>query len=110
MPENLPDTNVGNIEYIRKQDAVEALDGKIIVTGHENADAVLRYIKDISNKIKSLEPADVVPVVRCKDCKHVRKWRSEESAKKFGQVYECALGVLACPDPNDFCSYGERKE
>lgn len=48
-------------------------------------------------------------IVRCKDCKHVRKWRSEESAKKFGQVYECALGVLACPDPNDFCSYGVRK-
>ena len=50
-------------EYIRKQDAVEALDGKIIVTGHENADAVLQYMKDITNKIKSLEPADVVPVV-----------------------------------------------
>lgn len=50
-----------------------------------------------------------VIIVRCKDCKHVRKWRSEESAKKFGQVYECALGVLACPDSNDFCSYGVRK-
>ena len=50
-------------EYIRKRDAVEALDGKIIVTGHENADAVLQYMKDITNKIKSLEPADVVPVV-----------------------------------------------
>ena len=57
-------------EYIRREDAVEALDGKIIVTGHENADAVLQYMKDISNKIKSIEPADVVPVVRCKDCKH----------------------------------------
>ena len=50
-------------DYIRKQDAVEALDGKIVVTGHENADAVLQYMKDITNKIKSLEPADVVPVV-----------------------------------------------
>ena len=28
-------------EYIRKHDAVEALDGKIIVTGHKNANAVL---------------------------------------------------------------------
>lgn len=48
-------------EYIRKADAVEALDGKIIVTGHENADAVMQYMKDISNKIKFLEHADVVP-------------------------------------------------
>lgn len=42
------------VEYIRKQDAVEALDGKVIVTGHKNADTVLQYMKDISNKIKSL--------------------------------------------------------
>ena len=49
-------------EYIRKQDAVEALDGKIIVTGRENADAVLQYMKDITNKIKSIEPADVASV------------------------------------------------
>ncbi len=57
-------------EYIRKADAVEALDGKIIVTGHKNADTVLQYMKDISNKIKSLKPADVVPVIRCRDCKY----------------------------------------
>ena len=50
-------------EYIHKADAVEALDGKIIVTGHKNADTVLQYMKDISNKIKSLKPADVAPVV-----------------------------------------------
>ena len=49
-------------EYIRKQDAVEALDGKVIVTGHKNADAVLQYMKDISNKIKTLPSADVAPV------------------------------------------------
>lgn len=48
-------------DYISRQDAVEALDGKIIVTGHKNADAVLQYMKDISNKIKSLPSADVVP-------------------------------------------------
>ena len=79
-------------EYIRKQDAVEALDGKIIVTGHENADAVLQYMKDITNKIKSLEPAtDVVPVVhgrwenyspvtiKCSRCGHViHDWRYSE--------------------------------
>ena len=53
-------------EYIRKQEAVEALDGKIIVTGHKNADTVLQYMKDISNKIKSLKPADVAPVVHAK--------------------------------------------
>ena len=60
------------------------------------------------------EDIDVMPtiepgIIRCKDCKHVRKWRSEESAKKFGQVYECARGVLNCPNPEDFCSKAERR-
>lgn len=49
-------------EYIRRDDALDALTGKITVTGRENADAVLQYMKDISNKIKSIEPADVALV------------------------------------------------
>lgn len=57
-----------------------------------------------------VDSTSVVPVVRCKDCKYSTKWRPEESAKKFGQVYECVRGVLTCPDPNDFCCHGERKE
>jgi hypothetical protein len=47
-------------------------------------------------------------IVRCMDCKHLQKWRSEESAKKFGQIYECARNVLNCPKPEDFCSRAER--
>lgn len=49
-------------------------------------------------------------IVRCKDCKHIQKWRSEESAKKFGQIYECARNVLNCPKSEDFCSCAERRE
>ena len=84
-------------DYIRKQDAVEALDGKIIVTGHENADAVLQYMKDITNKIKSLEPADVVQVIRCDDCVY------------YGSRRWCELHSSVFDD-NAFCSYGERRE
>jgi hypothetical protein len=54
-------------------------------------------------------PSAQPEVVRCKDCKHIQKWRSEESAKKFGQIYECAGGVLNCPKPEDFCSHAERR-
>ena len=84
-------------EYIRKQDAVEALDGKIIVTGHKNADTVLQYMKDISNKIKSIKPAEVVQVCRCEDCKY------------YGSRRWCELHSSVFDD-NAFCSYGERKE
>lgn len=64
------------------------------------------FIEDI----ESLPSVDAVPVIRCKDCKHLQKWRSEESAKRFGQIYECARNVFDCPKPEDFCSHAERKE
>ena len=49
-------------------------------------------------------------IVRCGDCKHVRRWRSEEAAQKSGQVYDCAQGVFLAPRADDFCSKGERKK
>lgn len=41
--------------------------------------------------------ADVAPVVRCKDCKH-----------EFGG--SCILCGFQKRKPEDFCSYGERKD
>ena len=84
-------------DYIERQKAVEALNGKIIVTGHKNADAVLQYMEDTTNKIKALPSADVVPVVRCDDCKY------------YGSRRWCELHSSVFDD-NAFCSYGERKE
>lgn len=44
------------------------------------------------------EPAaDVVPVVRCKEC----KWT--------GGDFVCYRGVMVQHKPEDFCSYGERR-
>lgn len=47
--------------------------------------------------------ADVVKVVRCKNC----VW-----AEKCGDKYECMHdhGLVELLDGNDFCSYGEAKE
>ena len=51
--------------------------------------------------------ADVVEVVRCKDCKNCfvyQKWNKKEyfGCCRNGEVYEV--------DGNHYCSYGERKE
>ena len=44
---------------------------------------------------------DVVPVVRCKDCKYLM----------FSDFYsECGKGYMGIVRPDDFCSRGERKE
>ena len=53
-------------------------------------------------------PADVAPVVRCKDCKCGKPVRNTLLADK---VVNCALydpmPIMQC---DDFCSYGERRE
>lgn len=97
------------VEYIRREDAVEAI-GEEYVPHTDFERGMISQMSCDKGKIKAIPAADVVPVVRCWKCKYVIKWRSEESARKFGQVYECRREVLTCPDPNDFCCRGERKE
>ena len=98
MPENLPDTNVGNIEYIRKQDALDAfgLSEKTRKYGGDHSGYDTRMLYEIQDTIESLEPADVVPVVRCDDCKY------------YGSRRWCELHSSVFDD-NAFCSYGERR-
>lgn len=103
-------------EYIRKQDALDAfgLSEKTRKYGGDHSGYDTRMLYEIQDTIESLEPADVVPVVRCKDCKHVHcriyhGWQEP--------IYTCThlrsrwntdndLEV----NPDGFCSYGERKE
>ena len=58
--------------------------------------------KDV-RRLLSIPAADVAPVVRCKDCKHCDP-----------ENYHCdhPMGTAAPlrRKPDDFCSYGERKE
>ena len=51
--------------------------------------------------VEDAPTADVVDVVRCKDCKHLM----------FSDFYgECKNNHLGIVKPWDYCSYGERKE
>ena len=91
-------------DYISRDVAIiEFMDNDLDHIQAPNGKEVVQILSDIS-------AADVVPVVRCRDCEHVRKWRSKESAKKFGQVYECVKNIIPCPNPNDYCSYSKRRK
>ena len=70
-------------------------------SGEHTADEVERIL----DRVPSAQPE----IIRCKDCKHLQKWRSEESAKEFGQIYACTRNVFNCPKPEDFCSFAERR-
>lgn len=70
---------------------------------------VLQESKD-GKRLVTVPSENVAEVVRCKDCKYFAKWRSEDSAKRFGKVYECRRNILIVPKVDDYCSKGERKD
>lgn len=67
---------------------------------------------DMAQLVKNAPTADVVEVVRCKDCRH---WNNEgydsilESA--FGECRKSFEDYHCCETTEgDYCSYGERRE
>ena len=61
-------------------------------------DVLLNHSRPLALAYLALtEEVDSVPVVRCKDCKH-----------EFGG--SCIICGFQKRKPEDFCSYGERKE
>ena len=94
-------------EYIRKQDAVSIIEKEMknYVSDIWYKSATHSALNDVSENIKSLEPADVVPVVRCKDCKN---WQTDWNPSIPDRHYCAVMDSMMKAD--DFCSYGERRE
>ena len=87
-------------DYISRQAAIEAV-RQAVIKGYDtdygviDSDVVYEVIDDVP-------AADVAPVVRCEDCKHLGTFRGKLYCR-----HNC--GVVE-PKEDDFCSYGERKE
>lgn len=67
---------------------------------------------EIIDALENIPAADAVPVVRCMGCKHYRNHpnglcylHTEPKANAHGYS-----GDAVCVEPDDFCSYGERRE
>ena len=65
--------------------------------------SIIEIGETIIAQIDDQPTADVVEVVRCKDCEH------GQSYNMFGSRYCLKHNDVAVRD-NDFCSYGERAE
>ena len=80
-------------EYIKREATIE-----VIMSEPPDAHYPQWYV----DKIKRIPAADVVPVVRCKDC----RLRGREECAMF---YRCECGEQhTWETDNDFCSYGEK--
>ncbi len=83
-------------EYIKKEDAIDSACANCIYD---------EFLSDRKKRIKEgiteISPADVVEVVRCKNCRHNGSFDTD-----------CPFGWrderFNLPDDMDFCSYGER--
>ena len=82
-------------EYIDRAAAVKSV---LRMRRPENSVAQNRMLSIIQMDMLKLPAADVVPVVRCKDCKH------------YDIGGSCIICGFQSRKPDDFCSYGERKE
>ena len=83
-------------EYITKEQALEAVSGKM-------------WPGELEAAIKAIPPADVVEVVRCKDCADFRPWGGQS---KLGDcmVYVCDGENPFTMEETDFCSDGARMD
>ena len=79
-------------EYIKRETLISRING---MGYHEQIKNNLLFIA------RMIPTADVVEVVRCKDC----RWRGREDCAMF---YRCECGEQhTWETDNDFCSYGE---
>ena len=53
------------------------------------------------------KPADAVPVVRCKDCKHNGTWQCHMEYDEYHPEADIHHDMHG---DDDFCSYGQRKD
>lgn len=88
-------------EYITKEEALNAVEDAMELTSSE--------YDMIAEKIDNVPAADVAPVVRCRDCKWFANNNDDEW---FGCWLFNAIRAVPedAPTPDDFCSYGERKD
>ena len=110
-------TVTGMAEKIEREAAIAALDEfrlnqtvskyATVMQCRAARDAISRATK----ALESLPAADVITVVRCRECMH---WKPTES--KAGNSFSDMEYIGGCEFTNycrresDFCSYGERKD
>ena len=86
-------------DYIKREDAIRAVH-KLVRTNE------VQHAEDLVNAIPS---ADAVSVVRCKACKYfLDNLTDNDTDEVYG---ECRFDWdIQMPQPDDYCSYGKRKE
>ena len=96
-------------EYIEREKLITELNNIAIDLLKDNSiqcGLAAGTVVDIKDNIVAKQPiADVVEVVRCKDCKHWGDIAFGFICRKFS-----GIDKKICMGTDQYCSYGERKE
>ena len=88
-------------EYIAQKTAFEVITD---LAGSAITKSAYAAIWKCARTVKDIPAADVMEVVRCKDCKHY--YNAQCYHPSYGD--DCAINTKRAEE--DFCSYGERKD
>lgn len=72
-----------------------------------NENNPIKSLDELIERIHKAPTLDAVEVVRCKDCKHYKP--HNRSAKWHCKALYCCRITVMKTNPDDFCSYGERR-
>lgn len=89
--------------YVEKEKVLEIAKDKYYSDFHKSM-ADLTSLREL---LEDTPTSDVVEVVRCKDCKW---YQNLEIVDKVQTRCFNLAGLSRVCNPNDFCSYGERKD
>ena len=94
-------------EYIEREKAIAICQSyyEHCLETHDYCGDSVAY--DIRSNIKGLPTADVVPVVRCKDCKHYTNIDTYRNPPRLDFHWCNKFGNIT--KENDYCNYGERR-
>ena len=84
-------------DYIKREDATR----QIVQTSVQN-ELDIPAIGTVLNVLSEMDSADVIEVVRCKDCKH------SIQDKVMTRRYYCEVFEEYMMRENHYCSYGEK--
>ena len=97
-------------EYINRELLLKDLETSIVVSGRTDvAPLELRGVHKVIDRIKAMPTEDVVPVIRCKDCKRCDHYYPAcDKNGNLQEAYYCEFFKCSAK-PDGYCSYGERK-
>lgn len=80
---------------------------KLILAGETHLDNLAEGFTEAGRVIWQMPTVDAVPVVRCMGCKHCKEVAEQEEHGFFCAIWGRGWHRV---QPDDFCSYGERKD